>query len=145
MLKSAEAAGSLRWDGSVHSYPSGVISGDERTVTCRGGHVSVRTRQGFRAGRHSWRVKVAGTCNDSSGIRLGIVPRGFSVWMKSYYAIGNAAGSMKWQHKDFIPAYGFYPGTPYGSWQSGQKPPTYAAGAGALDDHTQSCTKEIAN
>ena len=119
VLQSAEPAGSLRWDGSVASYGSGVISGDERTVTRRGNQINVRTRQGFRAGRHSWRVKGAGEAGVIQ-IRLGIVPRGFSL----NYTIGKSGS-----HQGS--SYGFFSSgvsRANGSWQSGQKPPTFASG-----------------
>jgi hypothetical protein len=114
----------LRWATAVSDYKSGVISWDQRTVTCCGNNnrwlnnVSVRARHGFRSGRHSWRVKGTGGVD---GIRVGIVTAGFSLWQEGCHAIGNDPQDDR--------AFGFYGGgTAFGKWKSGQHPPEFSSG-----------------
>jgi len=111
----------LEWDGSS-PQPEATIEEEGRTINVRpvSTNLSIRTKQGWTEGKHTWEIYLHALSSNSS-FRAGFCVERFVDWQRSSWAIGNSSD---------LTSAGFYSGSmAYGGFSSaGGSAPSFSAG-----------------
>jgi len=116
-----KGATGLEWDGSS-PQPEATIEEEGRTINVRpvSTNLSIRTKQGWTEGKHTWEIYFHSLSSNSS-FRAGFCVERFVDWQRASWAIGNSSD---------MTSAGFYSGSmAYGGFSSaGGAAPSFSVG-----------------